>query len=412
MSLVAAAPYIARTVASSALRPYMTPLSAIAAKGATLAGNSLLNYMKRKGSKATKRILSAKRPKLNPAKTSMKSKTWSKKKTFIQTSSSKEYSSRNQTIVLSSKPVKKTYGQWKFTQLHQNVTSSAAGVQGYTDLYRLLSRNNGLGAGLDPGGTGFKSIIDLRDMNPYRKITGSGLHVNTTATPLNDSFVMKSIIIETEILNGNNIPVDLDLYWYTPKGNGNTQFINDWDQALINDAPEGTNQYVPCAAGSTVPAGGVKTGGFSDTTFPGEKPFSNRNIRKNYRLLKMCHVNLAVGVNELLTTKIVINKKINPSILFQLDDRENIRGLTVYCFAIQRGTAVIDGTAIPVKATYGQSQCAMVHRVTYNMCAVRDNTARLDVNYVGSCIPANTSNIKQFHIDEDSEAVTSSVALF
>jgi hypothetical protein len=150
MSIVSAAPYIARTVASSALRPYATPISALAVKGAEMAGTSLLNYMKRKGSKVSKRIMSAKRTKTNGTKKPQKSTAW-KKKTFIQTSSQKEYSSRNQTIVLSKKPVKKTYGQWKFTQLHQNVTSSVAGFQGYANLYRLLSRNNGLGAGLDPG---------------------------------------------------------------------------------------------------------------------------------------------------------------------------------------------------------------------------------------------------------------------
>lgn len=418
MSLVQAAPYIARTVANTATGGYgaMTLAAApYAYKAAKYVGKSLLKSMQQKKWSQKKALGSSKRKKgqtVRNAKRVKKTPMIKKKKMNITTSEDRNYQVRNQTIVLSKKPVAKTYGRWKFTQLHQNVSQSIAGLQAYTPLYRALSRNNGLGTGADPGGTGFRSLIDFRDMNPYRKLTGSTLHnVASDAIPLNDPFVVKNIRIETEVCNVGNTPCDLDLYWYTPKNNGNSVFIDNWEQALINDGPQGQAQWTPCIPGGVAPSGSVKTGGFADAEFPGERPFANRNIRKNYRLLKMVHVNLAVSTNQLINTTLVVNKKVQPRILFQLDDSEDIRNLTVYCFAIQRGTAVLDTTnAGATKATYGKSQIAFVHRVTYNMCGVRDNANRVDVNYVGSCIPANTADDKQIHVEDESGVLRAALA--
>lgn len=331
----------------------------------------------------------------------------------IQTSSSTEVKINKNHIVLNKKqPKGKTAGKWRFVQLAQTITRSVSGIQGVNKVFEVASLASGLSTGTDPNTTGSTSIslINLADMNPYRKITGSALHT-AGATPALDKFMIKTIDVELEILNAENTACVFDLYFVTRRETGSIAFDVAWAQALANDSPAGSSVTAYPPPGAVVPTLGVKSGGYAKTDFAGESPFASKSMRQTWRLLKKRSVNMAVGVNEIIRTRILYNKVIDMASLTLIDAADHIANTSIECWCVQRGVIGFDGTVGPSpKVTYGHSTLGFVQRVQYNMCAVYSNAARIDVTYVGSNIPANTARNLMLHVDEDTEAVTVGIA--
>lgn len=334
-------------------------------------------------------------------------------KRVFRTNTTTEVSTNKNTIVLNKKqPKGKTAGKWKFVQISQCITRSVVGVQGVTKVFEVASKLAGLGTGTDPNTSGapWISLINLADMNPYRKITGSALHT-AGATPALDKYMIKTIDVELEILNAENTACVFDLYYVTRRQTGAVSFDVSWAQALANDAPAGQSATAYAAPGAVVPSSG-QSGGYSKVDFAGENPFASRLMRKNWRLLKKTTVNMAVGVNEIIKTRILYNKVIDMQSLLLIDDANNIGNTTIECWVIQRGVTCIDATTAPApRVTYGHSTIGFVQRIQYNMCAVYSNAARIDVTYVGANIPTNTPRNVMLHMNEDTEVSTAQIAM-
>lgn len=330
----------------------------------------------------------------------------------IVTNSNTEVKFNKNTVVLNRKqPKGRTAGKWKFVQITQRITRSVSGVQGVNKILEVCSKTAGLWDGTDPNVTGSStiSLINLADMNPYRKITGSALH-SAGAMPSLDKYMIKSIDIELEVVNAENTPCVFDLYFVTRKQTSAIQFDQSWAQALADEAPAGQGVTSYPGPGQVVPTSG-KSGGYSKIDFPGDNPFSSKVMRQNWRLLKKRSVNMAVGVNEIIRTRIAYNKIINMASLLLIDDANHIANTTIEVWCVQRGVTVFDHTVTPApKVTYNLSTLGFVQRVQYNMCAVYSNAGRINVTYVGSNIPANAARNLMLHVDEDSEVPITSLS--
>lgn len=335
-----------------------------------------------------------------------------KKGKTIRTNSATEVKSNKNLVILNKKqPKGKTAGKWKFTQLSQTITKSEAGLQQVSGVFRVCSKNAGLVTSVDPGGTPFATITNLAELNPYKRITGSNLHT-AASSPATDKFMIKTIDVELEVVNGENTPCVFDLYFVTPKSNTDKSFKDCFNDALTKEGPAGQIVVAYPGPGLTVPALSVKTGGFSKFDFAGQEPFKFKTVRDNFRLLKKRTVHMSVGVNEIIKTKILYNKVIDVESLRELADIEDYRNTTINCWVIQRGTVGFDVTvAESHKCTYSPSTLGFVQSITYNMCGVYANAGRVDVNYVGACIPTNTADAFMKHIDEDTETATAQVSL-
>lgn len=365
-----------------------TALDTLKKRGVKIAAGIATEYAMKKLGKQSMKLISG--------NTKTKQKTKQRKVQKIETNSIKEFDTRNMSIILNPKMKGKTKGNWTYTQITQRKSASLAGTQGSSIVLTLL-RNNNFTIPSDPGFDENTTAIRLGDMNPYKNTSGSQLF--GPQIPAADRFGIKSIDVHMEIVNGHNIPVVLDLYYIMHKTDNEIGISNNWTDCLIAEGMGKAAYRVPPAGftrdGTTIMGGSLRD------NFPGQQPFRLTQFRRNYKLLKKVTVNLQVGVNELLKTRIVYNKVIQPN----AHTGDKVKGVTIEVLAIQRGIVIFDTTGDAVLPTYGNSLVGYVNTVTYNMCGVYSNAGRLDTSYGASAIPYNAAPENQSHMNEDSEVI-------
>jgi len=252
----------------------------------------------------------------------------------------------------------------------------------------------------------FEGGVALIEQNPFTTNTGSN-YIGSVTVPLNTSIFVKNITFQLNLVNLENIGVQIEVYWVTPKLWSNTEPVDDWTNALGQEAfgKTGITKVINNVA-STMHTGAM------NVNVPGARPTHCDEWRKRYRVMKVNHLDLGAGATEQLHYMCKTNLTVRKDVILEqngvpttvLPTNANLarnpymREATIFCFLIIRGQPVADvngaANGAPGSISYGIHKVGAIFNKRYNMHplmgnASKSNTAFAGVNINQTMVPAD-----------------------
>lgn len=266
------------------------------------------------------------------------------------------------------------------------ILSNGAGVQGCFEFYNTGTGLQWLNASNPPGPA--QSEYAYFDINPYDKITGSGIFTNNTFLS-NDRLLLKYEAVMMDFSNVSTSATQVRLYAFKCKKYTSLGPLNYWNQDLIDMGEQG-----PGAA--TVPAAGLitNTPGYMNYQFPYMAPKGCKTLSEFYHLQGVNEFNLNAGGHEKLRVDIVHN-------MLGIKEAYNkagtifVPGSTVFVL-VQLGVPVVDVTTGggPL-ATFSSNETAVTMTARKAFQPIKNNAGRAKP-YVGwDTIPAGATLANQ-----------------
>lgn len=305
------------------------------------------------------------------------------------------------TVTLKKSPKgQKTQGRFTVNTVGYASAVNVAGVQGYTEIISSGNRSDWISG--NPG----QGVLPYFDLNPNERLTGSNTGVPgatnglPVAVPTNDRIYLYGYEYECKLTNMESIATTISLYWYMTKEDTRYNLSDGWSRACTS-TNNGSNFQ-------TDPAPGVyQTGaiaGTSDPTQWGQTPYQMKDVRKQYRILKVQKFYMASGATEDVRFKLNVNRQVDKEYMTNLDTNTNfIRGVSVGCMAITHSQAVIDKTNSAHVGTLGSAEVAVVWKSRTKLGLLKSMTNRIDVNRQYTMVPFNTLLANQYTINENDQ---------
>lgn len=274
----------------------------------------------------------------------------------------------------------KSIGKWDYRTTYQGITTSGVGSQGVNDMFQLATYDqffNNAGNGF----LSYQTFNALLEMNPYSKITGSGLWTagGVIAT---SKFKLKSVIVNLDISNFGDSACMADIYLFKTK-----------DDLPVGETPKSVWTKQMLVEGQSIAVAGIptlaatNTAGSINILQPSVVPSEAVALKKIWKGLGRKYINLAAGASENLTFEIDFGTLIDEAKLKEVST-QYLKGLSLSFMIVQRGSLAKD--SVNSRATYSNTELGWVAEVRYNMGAVKDNAGRLDVAYGANSITNNT----------------------
>jgi len=286
---------------------------------------------------------------------------------------------------------KKTAGKWVYTQQNQSFLTSDAGTQNTTVVLSGNAYSQMMTSTATP--TVHQTAINMFDMNPYAKPSGSGVIPSTTA--VQDKLIILKNNFVMDLSNMSNEAVFLEFYVITPKSN-HSQLVTDcWEQGLVDASFGATAQAFNTHA---IPAGAAI--GRTNIAMVGQHPTASPLFRKTWKILKVKKLSLAAAAIERFSFNVTTNKLIDKSFLTRTAE-SYLKGTTVQILVLQHGQVIQDTVA--VKATYSSSKVGFVLTHKLTCCAIKDQASRQNFNESYSSIPILASLAEQSLMTNDDD---------
>lgn len=166
-------------------------------------------------------------------------------------------------------------------------------------------------------------------------------HAGTAATPvfttppvapfLSDKLCLQSASVNISCLSMKNVAQELTLYMLTPKHDTSQTPLNSWQTVMSNKS---MGQPAPGVAQNTTTT--TATAGVSNPNIYGENPFTHKEFRKQWKVLKKQVFILQPGDSRRYSTKIHWNRVIDQATLRNQRTSAYLANITVFPFVIVR----------------------------------------------------------------------------
>jgi len=268
----------------------------------------------------------------------------------------------------------------RYTEITQIYQLGVISKQTVLDLTSAATVHQ-MAVGGDTNPTNVRGSVSLLGLNPYQTNTGGDFN-NSTVAPRNDALFLSNIHFAIDMTNSSSAGAIVDLYFVTPKENGNLVPSQVWTNELVENRLG--NSIVSYPEANTT----ISTFGYPDINFPGLKP--HEAFKKWFKILKVHSLTLAGGASEVCSVNVNTNYMIDMTKLIQAQNFTNadttlaaftnnfIKGCTIHVMAVWRGQAVpVDNTSD--YAGYAPIEMSFVMKKQYTLKMVAGNASRLGI---------------------------------
>lgn len=233
------------------------------------------------------------------------------------------------------------------------------------------------------------------DMDPNRKITGSGV-LTANTIPLNAPILIRSGVFNVELANLSNNGGYIDLYVCECKQATPSGPVAQWNLSLQANA---SSQIVwsPPVPGSRVPL----QAGYPTSTYPFMKPRDSLTFGKYWKIVESKAVNLAPAASEIINFDLTINRISRLEVLNQLPAGTIYMKGSYVLMMVIRGALVADLTDSGVgSSTFGSVEIAYHVNTQVKLANVLGGTAKTNVTRVVDDMAFNVPGPAQRLINE------------
>jgi len=243
-------------------------------------------------------------------------------------------------LVLNKRPVaKRTKQKLRYEEVWQNVSSANEGSQFIVEAryhHHIDAFCNATTVRNSTTGQGFI----LGDMLPNQKITGNnnasiaGLAAGSTS--VFPSYNLERATCTMDIVNMENAGATVWVYFLLCTRNSESTPSALWD-AQLNSEAIGTSTDVP-----TLTTDATWSIGQVTKTFLNQSPMSNSQVRRFFKVMKVCKFDLDGGETHTLQYDLIINKRIDMYYLNLLNSQgvKFVQGLSIVPLVIAKGSLV------------------------------------------------------------------------
>lgn len=284
-----------------------------------------------------------------------------------------------------------TYGKWVQTNMYSNYISCQSGSQSITDIQYLFSPDQMFNSVVNAAPGPLDSYIGLAQLNPYMNTTGSSyLAPTTSATVLEDRFLVKGASLNVELTNVSAVGAILDAYLCVARGGAHSVFpVTAFDLGFSNEAyGQGIGTY------STPGTRNTAISGWISHSIPLAKPSDSPAFKKYWKILSVKHIDLTGASTHVLKIDVTLNKVMKRDLqvayVAPSPVTPMVAGQTHCLFIIARGNLGNDVTNIGTTGeipTYLPVKVAYAVKTEYRACAVKGNASRLGSNQLYDRIP-------------------------
>lgn len=218
--------------------------------------------------------------------------------------------------------------------------SNGENVQAATMLFSIFTPQHfTVGANTNPGRYFEKCIFDL---DPNTRTTG-GPGFPAHDSPLRYA-VLHDVTGDIHLLNRINVPAECTLYWVMAKQNTVRDPVQEWEfQLQLQAAGQGGADVASGAAGVA-----------NSTQYLNVYPFETKGFRDNFKLLhkdsivmqgnSQIKIKFKIGFNKVISearVRALTENAVDPFSNF-VNQPYSLKGVTVHCFLVSRGSAVVN----------------------------------------------------------------------
>jgi len=193
-------------------------------------------------------------------------------------------------------------------------------------------------------------------MNPNFRTTGTFLLPGGTNS---ESFMnVESLNIKMTLINGEAVPLTVNILWVTPKFATNDSPGVTWDLILSQQL----NGITPQAM-TGLPDNAATYGSINSSTVPGMYPTKTPGFTSRWKILKTSKIVLQGGDSQINHISYAVNKRVQKSFIDQTFNDGNlfIPGLTLIPLVIIKGSAIFSQNNL----TYSRSQLGVIFEENY-----------------------------------------------
>lgn len=216
-------------------------------------------------------------------------------------------------------------GAFKYIEQKQGITSVNAGLQLVDDLQFLMTKQQ------LTGNTSSSRFVDTEwstnpfELNPFVTVPSSTLYPGPIpGVVAGDSIAIDSCNYRLDLLNMENIPIEVEIFWFVSKDNHNYSPLNWWLSCIQE---ERLNQPIAAAVSTSTIL--TNTAGYRTIDSVGNHPYHYRSFKKMWRQIGHYKVILQSGHQHSMVSKLGIHKVLRKNVLDSLPDVSFVKGITV-----------------------------------------------------------------------------------
>lgn len=291
----------------------------------------------------------------------------------------------------------KLLGTYHYNNVNQYTFSGLQGHQN-ADYAEILFGRDQLVGGLTSNLRADRGRLhdDLFKLNPFYAVPGSVLYGANTGVSRTDVLYIKNVKFHLDMLSMIKVPMEVTVYFMTPKFDTDTNPVNAWTNIL--DA-KSLGQVAQVGAQDTITA--VAQAGTSQIIDYGENPFHHREFLKLWT--SVCTKKLVLQPGEQINLKGVFDYEKIVAKQTITDNRDGfyMKGLTIVPVVIIRaglqGIAVDEVTAA-AEVSYAPAKLGMVFSQKMEFGALPQSRLSTSRTYTGQIV--STTQIGKT-IDDD-----------
>lgn len=267
----------------------------------------------------------------------------------------------------------KTMGKFRYIDVRESVQSCPAGQQLVFDLPGIATRSQLTGTFTNNA----RAAIDNWPQSPFTLNPFYNQGVLSAGHPFynpgvgvvsQDRISLSSADYELHMLNMENIPIEVEINWMTPKQDiGNTPTL-EFQQAILSDS-FGQPVEAPAAATATV----LAAPGYASYVDYGNHPNKYRQFNKAWKSLGTYKIVLQPGDQHVINSKLVWHKILEKHNLDARSSVSHLRGLTIIPNVIcKAGLAAIyqAPSTAATEVTWGPVKVGFVQKLAYKFDAL------------------------------------------
>lgn len=293
----------------------------------------------------------------------------------------------------------KLLGTYQYRNINQWVINGLQGhqVADFAEVY--MTRDMLVGSTSNQRGERYKWYDDPAKLNPYWPVQPTDVYPNAqpTVVPLTDLVYVKNLKTITHLLNMTKIPMNVDVYWVTPKYDTNVNPIESWDAIFLNKS---LGQTAP--VGSTVTTSATADAGRAQSIDYGSNPFHHREFAKVWKCVKSSHVIAQAGEQVDLYLDFTVEKIVSRSNLTNSRLYQFLKGVSVFPLFIARcgleGISTAENAASS-EVAYGQVKLGVVSNQLYTFGALPTSRVSTARTYTGTIV--STTQVEKTIDDND-----------
>lgn len=259
------------------------------------------------------------------------------------------------------KKKRKLLGTYNYSNVNQWIMTSNQGLQAYDFPEVLFTRSQLVGATSNVRTERYRWQDNPYALNPYYYRHASDVYQNGmpgTGPENIDMLYIKNVRWDLQLLSMEKIPMNVVVYFLTPRYDTDTNPIDAWIKILDakNHGQIAQNEATTLGTASAV-------AGYAKVDDIGENPFKHKEFRSMWDTVKT--VKIALQAGEQINTRIKIEyEKLVPRIhMLETRKDEFLRGLTIFPLILAYGGMVGLSTAEGTEATevaFGKTKLGMI----------------------------------------------------